>query len=36
VISASENGLVRTYAFGIVAGLALAGVVLAIVVAGAS
>jgi len=27
---------VRTYAFGIVAGLALAGVVLAIVVAGAS
>ena len=36
VIGASENGLVRTYAFGIVAGVALAGVVLAIVVAGAS
>ncbi len=36
VVSAWENGLVRNYALGIVVGIALAGVVLAIVVAGAS
>ncbi len=36
LISASQTGLVRSYVFGIVAGLALAGVVLALVVAGAS
>ena len=34
VISASETGLVRSYAFAMIAGLAVAGVILAIVVAG--
>ncbi len=36
VLSAAENGMVRTYAFAIVAGLGVAGIVLALVVAGAS
>ena len=34
VVSASETGFVRSYAFAMIAGLAVAGVILAIVVAG--